>query len=170
MCSWCLTRQENVPYTLPALFAEIALRSSETCGVHMSEDNPFGSVSYGRNRRDARRREPAESRLQPGLAAPQSRPICQSAAGLPTRPTKCFRTSAQVEGFWEASAATVVGVHSVGKLGDMARNAVPRPQKRPQNCSMESMSYSEFPESVNAARMSACATCWPATAESSGGR
>jgi hypothetical protein len=61
-------------------------------------------------------------------------------------------------GFWEASAATVVGVHSVGKLGDMARNAVPRPQKRPQNCSMESMSYSEFPESVNAARKSARAT------------
>jgi hypothetical protein len=35
-------------------------------------DGPFGSVACGRNRRIARRREPAESRLQPGLAAPQS--------------------------------------------------------------------------------------------------
>src|ERR1700693_2456108 len=32
---------------------------------------PDGSVSCGRSRRIARRREPAESRLQPGLAAPR---------------------------------------------------------------------------------------------------
>jgi hypothetical protein len=32
---------------------------------------PAGNVSGGRNRRIVRRREPAESRLQPGLAAPQ---------------------------------------------------------------------------------------------------
>ncbi len=49
-------------------FAE---KSSETFRVHTSVRRSPGAVSGGRDRRIARRREPAESRLQPGLAAPQ---------------------------------------------------------------------------------------------------
>src|ERR1700729_3789312 len=36
------------------------------------QTSPGGDVSCGRNRLRAIRKEPAESRLQPGLAAPQS--------------------------------------------------------------------------------------------------
>ena len=69
----------------------VRLYSLESClwgsGISRSHERqtiPGGNVSCGRNRPTARRREPPERRLQPGLAAPQSRPICQSAAGLPT--------------------------------------------------------------------------------------
>ena len=43
------------------------------------------SLAGGRNRRIAGRREPAESRLQPGLAAPQSRPESANVFALTQR-------------------------------------------------------------------------------------
>ena len=46
---------------------------------HERQTNPTGHISSGRNRHIAVRREPAKSRLQPGLAAPQS--ALESASG-----------------------------------------------------------------------------------------
>jgi hypothetical protein len=66
--------------------------------VHMGDRRSLTGASLAAETGESR---DEESRLQPGLAAPQSRPICQSAAGLPTRPTKRFRVRAQVEGFWD---------------------------------------------------------------------
>jgi len=46
-------------------------RAKTEARSHEHQTIPDGSVSCGRNRRIARRREPAKSRLQPRLAAPQ---------------------------------------------------------------------------------------------------
>jgi hypothetical protein len=53
---------------------------------HERQMVPGGNVYCGRNRPIARRREPAESRLQPGLAAPQSRPVAAVRHLRPSKP------------------------------------------------------------------------------------
>jgi hypothetical protein len=95
--------------------------------VHMSDRRSLPGASLAiRNLRIAIRKEPAESRLQPGLAAPQS------ARGFPGCP-----------------GAVHVSRRQAGGLSHIASSLKSRLAKT---------SCDEFPESVNAARRSACAT------------
>src|SRR5580692_8881441 len=53
---------------------------------------PAGTSFAGRNRKGHRWKKPAESRLQRGLAAPQSRPTCPTVSGERERCThECVR-------------------------------------------------------------------------------
>src|SRR5580658_2673556 len=94
------TKRSVCFHTLPCPAA--GKSNTHACSVHTRVNTSFpganhaftraGAVSSGASlaaetERVARRRGPAESRLQPGLATR----ICW--------PTKCFRISAQVEGF-----------------------------------------------------------------------
>src|ERR1700733_7358151 len=86
-------------------------------------------------------------------------------------PHKVLGINVLVEGFWEATCADGVVVHWAGKLGPPLRRGARQPptgreacrtlHRRPKSQLAESMSCNEFPESVNAARMSACATVRP---------
>src|SRR5580692_6966761 len=57
-----------------------------------------GSVSCGRNLRRAIRKEPAESRLQPGLTAPQSRRVSGKRESIPSGTSLAGETDGRIGG------------------------------------------------------------------------